>query len=172
MAQPRITLIVARARNGVIGAGGAIPWRLSTDMQNFKRVTMGKPILMGRKTWDSFPRRPLPGRPNLVLTRDASFRPQGAWAYADLEAMLAAGAAMARESNVDEVCVIGGGQLYDATLPRADRVLLTEVDLSPQGDAFFADLDPGAWRETASEAHPAGPKDDAPFVIRVMDRIR
>jgi len=167
MTAPRISLIVARAKNGVIGAGGAIPWRLSSDMQHFKRATMGKPILMGRKTWDSFPKRPLPGRANLVLTRDASFRPQGAWAYADLEALLAAGAAMA----ADEVCVIGGGQLYDATLPRADRLLLTELDLEPQGDAFFR-FDETAWRETAREAHAAGPKDDASFVIRTLERVR
>lgn len=163
-----ITLIVARAQNGVIGNAGTIPWRLSSDMRQFKVATMGKPVLMGRKTWDSFPKKPLPGRPNLVLTRDRAFRAPGAWVYSSLDALLAAGRAMADE----EVCVVGGSQLYDAVLPIADRVLLTEVALSPPGDAYFPALTPTEWIETARAEHDASAKDDAPFVVRTLERRR
>lgn len=162
----KFTLVVARGRNGVIGADGAIPWRLSSDMAGFKAYTMGKPVLMGRKTWESFPRRPLPGRPNLVLTRDGAYRAPGAWLYADLDVMRAAADAM----HAAEACVIGGAQIYDLCLPFADRIRLTEVDLAPAGDARFA-FDEAAWRETAREAHSAGPKDDAAFVVRMLERV-
>jgi dihydrofolate reductase len=158
------------AKNGVIGRDGALPWRLSSDMQRFKAVTMGKPVLMGRKTWDSFPNKPLPGRANLILTRDANFTADGAWVYTDLDAMLAAGRAMAQASGVDEVCVIGGAQLYEATLPLTDRIVLTEVDLEPVGDARLA-LDLTGWREVSREEVARGPKDDADFTVRVLERI-
>lgn len=165
MSGVRVTLVVARARNGVIGADGAIPWRVSSDMRGFKDYTMGKPIVMGRKTWDSFPRKPLPGRTNLVLTRDAQFIAPGALVFSDITTMLAAARAMGR----DEVCVIGGAQIYEATLPIADRIRLTEVALEPKGDALFC-FDESAWRETARKNHPAGPKDDAPFIVRMLER--
>lgn len=171
-AQPRLTLILARARNGVIGADGALPWRLSSDLKMFKAATLGKPVLMGRKTWDSLPKKPLPGRKNLVLSRDPAFRAAGAWTFSSLEALIAAGRAMAQRDGADEVCVIGGAALYELTLPRADRVVLTEVDLAPNGDARFPDLDPAIWRETARTAHERGPKDDAAFIVRTLDRVR
>ncbi|MEZ5994849.1 MAG: dihydrofolate reductase [Hyphomonadaceae bacterium] len=166
---PRLTLVVAVAKNGVIGRDGALPWRLSSDMKRFKAATMGKPVLMGRKTWESLPKRPLPGRQNLVLTRDADFRAKGGWVYTDLAAMVAAGRAMAEAAGEDEVCVIGGAQLYDAALPLADRIVLTEVNLEPDGDARLA-LDLSRWREVSREAVAAGPKDDADFVVRVLER--
>lgn len=167
MKKPLTTLVVARAANAVIGDGGSIPWRISSEMQGFKAYTMGKPIVMGRKTWDSFPKKPLPGRANIIVTRNAAFRPAGAWVYGDLAAALAAARAMAG----DEVCVIGGAQIYDAAIAEADRIRLTEIALEPKGDAFFR-FDETAWRETAREEHAAGPKDDASFVIRTMDRVR
>jgi dihydrofolate reductase len=164
-----VTLVVAAARNRVIGRGGALPWRLSSDMKRFKAVTMGKPVLMGRKTWDSLPKRPLPGRANLVLTRDGGFIPEGAWSFASLEAMLAAGRAMAEASGASEICVIGGAQLYAETLPLADRIVLTEVDSEPEGDAYLPAL--GAeWVEVSREDVAAGPNDDAAFCVRVMER--
>lgn len=169
MTNPKLTLILAIAKNGVIGANGGLPWRLSSDMKRFKAATMGKPVLMGRKTWESLPRKPLPGRQNLVLTRDTDFSAEGAWVYTDLAAMLAAARAMAQASGAEEVCVIGGAQLYEATLPRADRIVLTEVNLSPEGDARLA-LDLSAWREVSSERVPRGPNDDADFVARVLER--
>jgi dihydrofolate reductase len=166
---PHLTLVVAVAKNGVIGRGGALPWRLSSDMRRFKQTTMGKPVLMGRKTWDSLHVRPLPGRQNLVLTRDASVKAEGAWLYTSLDAMLAAGRAMAKASGAEEVCVIGGAQLYEATLPIAGRIVLTEVNLEPEGDAFLR-IDRSQWREISAEHVERGPKDDADFVVRVLER--
>ena len=166
---PKLTLVLAIAKNGVIGRNGALPWRLSSDMKRFKAATMGKPVLMGRKTWESLPKKPLAGRQNLVLSRDASFVAEGAWLYTDLDAMLAAGRAMAEVAWVDEVCIIGGAQLFIATLARADRIILTEVNLAPEGDATLK-LDLSAWREISREAVPRGPNDDADFVVRVLER--
>ncbi len=165
----KLTLIVAVAKNNVIGRDGKLPWRLSSDMKRFKAATMGKPVLMGRKTWDSLPRKPLPGRQNLILTRDADFKADGAWVYTDLAAMLAAARAMAEAAGVEEACVIGGAQLYNAVLPQADRIVLTEVNLAPEGDARL-DLDLSAWREVSREHVERGEKDDADFVVRVLER--
>lgn len=167
--EPKLTLVVAVARNGVIGRNGDLPWRLSSDMKRFKAATMGKPALMGRKTWDSLPKKPLPGRQNLILTRDANFIAADAWVYTDLAAMLAAARAMAKASGAGEACVIGGAQLYNAVLPQADRIILTEVNLAPEGDARL-NLDLSHWREVAREDVAAGPNDDANFVVRVLER--
>ncbi len=169
MTNPKLTLVVAVAKNGVIGRDGDLPWRLSSDLKRFKATTMGKPVLMGRKTWDSLPRKPLPGRPNLILTRDTSFVATDAWVYSDLAAMLAAGRTMAQATNVDEACVIGGAQLYNAVLPEADRIILTEVDLEPTGDAHLK-LDLSQWREVRREAVAAGVNDDADFIVRTLER--
>jgi dihydrofolate reductase len=166
---PKLTLVVAVAKNGVIGRNGALPWRLSSDMKRFKAATIGKPVLMGRKTWDSLPKKPLPGRQNLILTRDADFKADDARVYTDLAAMLAAARAMAKAAGVDEVCIIGGAQLYNAVLPQADRIILTEVNLAPEGDARL-DLDLSRWREVSRETVTAGPNDDADFVVRVLER--
>ena len=169
MTRPKLTLVVAIAKNGVIGRDGDLPWRLSSDLKRFKATTMGKPVLMGRKTWQSLPKKPLPGRPNLILTRDANFAADGAWVYTDLAAMVAAGRAMAETSGAGEACVIGGAQLYEATLAIADRIILTEVNLEPSGDARLA-LDLAAWREISREHVERGEKDDADFVVRVLER--
>jgi dihydrofolate reductase len=166
---PKLTLVVAVARNGIVGADGALPWRLSSDMKRFKAATMGKPVLMGRKTWDSLPKKPLPRRQNLVLTRDGDFKAEGAWVFTDLATMIAAGRATAQAAGADEVCVIGGARLYEATLPHASRIVLTEVNLAPEGDARL-DLDLSRWREISREHVEAGPGDDADFVVRVLER--
>lgn len=167
---PRLTLVVAVASNGVIGRDGVMPWRLKSDMARFKARTMGKPVLMGRKTWDSLHVHPLPGRQNLVLTRDASFRPEGAWVYTKLDAFLCAGAAMAEAAGAEEMCVIGGSLVYAETLPLADRIVITDVKLSPEGDATFPALDEKVWAEVSREDVAAGPGDDADFVVRVLER--
>jgi dihydrofolate reductase len=169
VANPHLTLVVAVAKNGVIGRDGGLPWRLSSDLKRFKGATMGKPVLMGRKTWESLPRKPLPGRQNLVLTRDANFVAPDAWVYTDLSAMLAAARAMAEASGAEEICVIGGAELFNAVLPEARRIVLTEVNLEPQGDAHLH-LDLDAWREVSRENVAAGPNDDADFVVRVLER--
>jgi len=142
-----IVLIVAAAENGVIGKDGAIPWRLPEDLRRFKALTMGHPIVMGRKTWDSFPKKPLPGRTNIVITRQPGWRAQGAVTAASLEDALG----IAR-SESETVFVIGGGEIYRAALPLAMRVELTDVHQAFDGDAHFPALDK-SWRETAREEH-------------------
>jgi len=124
---------------------------------------------MGRKTWESLPKRPLVGRPNLVLSRDPNFRAEGGWNFTKLDALIAAGRAMAEESGADEACVIGGAHLFEATLPLADRIVLTEVNLEPTGDTHFT-IDRSVWREVSHEDVAAGPNDDADFVVRVLEK--
>ena len=144
-----ITLVLAMADNGVIGDQGKIPWRISADMRRFKALTMGKPIVMGRKTWDSFPQKPLPGRTNIVITRDRAFTAQGAVVVHSFEQALA----RAEAENADEIAIVGGAEIYRAALPAAGRIELTEVHIQPQGDARMEKFDPATWREVAREAH-------------------
>ena len=144
-----ITLVLAMADNGVIGDKGNIPWRIPADMRRFKALTMGKPIVMGRKTWESFPKKPLPGRTNIVITRDRGFAAQGAVVVHSLEEALA----RAMAENTDEIAVVGGAEVYRAALPAAGRIELTEVHIRPQGDARMEKFDPASWREVAREAH-------------------
>jgi dihydrofolate reductase len=165
----KLALVVARGSNNVIGADGDLPWKLSSDLKRFKEITMGKPIIMGRKTWASIG-RPLPGRPNLVVTRDANFKAQGASVWSNLDVAIAAAYAMADAAHMDEVCVIGGGELYAQTIACADRLYLTDVDAAPKGDAFFPALDMADWVETSRAAFAAGAKDDHAFVMRILDR--
>ncbi|MBS0297733.1 MAG: dihydrofolate reductase [Proteobacteria bacterium] len=165
-----IALVVARARNGVIGRGGGLPWRLKSDMALFKATTLGKPVIMGRKTWDSLPRKPLPGRLNLVLSRDGTFEPQGAVTCENLTEALGIARDQAEDDGVGEVCVIGGSAVFEAALPKARRLYLTEVDAEPEGDAVFSPFDESGWREIRREAYPAGEGDDFPFVFRVLER--
>lgn len=151
-----ISLVVAIAENGVIGREGGLPWRLSTDMKRFKALTMGKPIIMGRKTWESFPRRPLPGRRNIVITRDAAYRAEGAEVTGSLdEALALAGAG----GEAGEICVIGGGEIYRQALPIADRLHVTHVKAGIDGDTFFPEIDPKTWIAVSAEDVPAGEKD-------------
>lgn len=157
-----IVFVVAIAENGIIGAGNAIPWRLKSDMQRFKALTIGKPVIMGRKTFESLPRRPLPGRTNIVITRDAGYRAAGALvttSAADADAV-ARGDALRR--SVTEVAVIGGSEIFRQWLDRADRLEITEVHARPDGDTHF-DIDKAEWDEVARIRHPAGPDDSADF---------
>ena len=169
-ALPHIALVVARARNGVIGRDGGLPWRLRSDLQRFKAVTLGKPCIMGRKTWDSLPLKPLPGRLNLVLSKDESFEPKGALACLTLDEAIEIAREQAVDDGVGEVCVIGGAGLFAATLPRAKRLYLTEVEAEPEGDVVFPPFDETAWTEVSCEAVPAGEKDDHAFAFRVLER--
>jgi dihydrofolate reductase len=165
-----VTLVAARGANGVIGADGGLPWRLSGDLRRFKAATLGRPVLMGRKTWDSIG-RPLPGRDNLVVTRDGDFRPDGAWVFSGIDAALAAARARALVRGAGEVCVIGGAQIYALTMAHATRLLVTDVDAAPAGDAHFPAIDPALWRIARETAHPAGPKDDHACVERLWVRV-
>ena len=164
----RIALVVAVARNGVIGAGGRLPWRLADDLQFFRRVTMGKPIVMGRKTFDSIG-RPLPGRLNIVVTRDVDWRREGALSAPDLDAAIAL--ARRHAPDAEEICVIGGAEIYRQAAPLADRIYLTRVDATPQGDATFAAGAPGLWRETPLGSSQAGPRNDHDCAFFRLDRI-
>ncbi len=143
----RLNLIVAVARNGVIGRNGALPWRLPEDLAHFKRTTMGSPIIMGRKTWESIG-RPLPGRRNIVVSRSKNLAANGAEIAADLDAALALCA------DATEAFVIGGAQLYAAALARAQRLLVTEIDADFDGDTHWPAIDSAQWRETAREHRP------------------
>lgn len=167
----RLTLgPVARSRNGVIGQGGVLPWRLKTDLAQFRTLTIGKPLIMGRKTWESLPRRPLPGRTNIVLTRDLSFEPKGAVVCQDFSEAVQIAREQAEEDGVDEVCVIGGAALFALALPKARRIYLTEVDAEVEGDVHFPPFDEADWREVSREAHSAGEGDDHDMVFRVLER--
>ncbi|HUO93368.1 MAG TPA: dihydrofolate reductase [Rhizomicrobium sp.] len=139
-----IALVVAIADNGVIGDHGKIPWRISDDMKLFKAITLGKPIVMGRKTWDSLPKKPLPGRTNIVVTRDRRFAAPGATIVHSFDDALAAA------RGADEIAIIGGADIYRAALPKASRIYLTEVHRDFAGDAHFV-LDRTGWRETSRE---------------------
>ena len=146
MNHPEITLILARATNGIIGADGSMPWHLPADLRRFKQLTMGRPMIMGRKTFDSLPAL-LEGRRHIVLTRDPDWHEEGAEVAHSVEEAL-------RLANAPQVMVIGGAQIYALFLPLADRIELTEIALEPRGDAAIPA--PGdEWRETAREAHPA-----------------
>jgi dihydrofolate reductase len=160
----------ARGANGVIGADGALPWRLKTDLALFKTLTLGKPVIMGRRTWESLPKRPLPGRTNIVLSRDGSFAPRGAIVCDDVSEAIQIGREQARDDAKSEFCVIGGASLFALALPRARRMYLTEVAASPAGDRLFPAFDEADWTEIRREAHPAGPDDDFAFVLRVLER--
>lgn len=145
---PRISLIAALAANRVIGRQGALPWHLPEDLRRFKALTLGHPVLMGRRTWESIG-RPLPGRRNIVITRQADYRPSGAEVFPDL------GSALAALAGAAEVFVIGGGELYAAALPLAHRLQLTELHQEVEGDARFPPRDPAHWAETWREPHTA-----------------
>jgi dihydrofolate reductase len=148
-----IVFVVAMAENGIIGDRGKIPWRIADDMRHFKAVTMGKPMIVGRKTWDSFPKKPLPGRTNIVVTRDRAFAAAGAMVVHSLDDALV----RAQAENPPEIVIAGGADIYDALRDRAERIYLTQVHAVFEGDAMLAPFDRVRWRETAREDH-ATPK--------------
>ncbi|WP_025030328.1 dihydrofolate reductase [Nitratireductor aquibiodomus] len=150
-----VELVVAMAQNGVIGRDGDLPWRLSTDLKRFKAITMGKPVIMGRKTWESIG-KPLPGRRNIVVTRQADYTAEGAECVSSLDVALALAAG--GEAGAD-VCVIGGGQVYAEAIDKADRLHVTHVDAQIEGDTVFPEIDPEIWEEVSREEVPAGEKD-------------
>ena len=171
MSGPVLALVVARARNGVIGRAGGLPWRLRSDMALFKASTMGKPVIMGRKTWASLQKQPLPGRTNIVLSREPELELDGALICDRFDEALGIAREQAADDGVDEVCVIGGEQIFALAMPKARRLYLTEVGAEVEGDAWFPAFDESAWREVRREAYPAGEKDDHPFTFRVLERV-
>lgn len=172
MTRPILTVgPVARSRNGVIGRAGDLPWRIKSDMVLFRRLTMGKPVIMGRKTWDSLPNPPLKGRLNLVLSKDGSFDPHGCVVCESLDEAVQIGLEQAEEDGEDEVCVIGGAAIFAAALPRARRLYLTEVQAEVEGDVLFPPFDESRWREVSRQEHACDEGDDYDFVFRVLERI-
>jgi dihydrofolate reductase len=170
---PSVTLTagpIARARNGVIGKDGGLPWRLKSDLANFRALTMGKPVIMGRKTWESLPRKPLVGRTNIVLSRDGSFEPKGAVVCDDFTDAVGIAREQAAEDGAREVCVIGGASLFELALAKAGRVYLTDVEAEVEGDVTLPPLDERRWTEVSAKVYPAGDGDDYPFTIRVLER--
>jgi dihydrofolate reductase len=166
--RPIISFVVAMDRKQLIGKGDGLPWRLPDEIRRFKEITMGHPVLMGRKTYETIPQkfRPLPGRTNIVLTRQADYDAPGCVLVHSIEEALTA------VSPDQELMVIGGSLLFNALMPIVDRLYLTEIDAEYEGDVYFPDLDRSQWREVAREVHPRDDRHDAPFVFLILDRVR
>lgn len=165
----RLSLIMAVARNGVIGRNGAIPWRISTDMKRFRALTLGKPIIMGRKQYESVG-KPLEERDNIVITRNRAFLAPGVHVVEDLSAAITRAKGLALERGADEIMVIGGAQIYALALPLADRLYLSRIDADIEGDVRFDVPDLSGWRRAALEICPPGPKDEFGHAYAVFDR--
>ncbi|WP_456404421.1 type 3 dihydrofolate reductase [Thiolapillus sp.] len=161
---PIISIIAAMARNRVIGKDNGLPWRLPADLQHFKQITMGKPMIMGRKTWESLPGL-LPGRPHIVVTRNPDYNAEGATVVHSLEEGFAAA------GDADEIMIVGGANLYAQALSHAQRMYLTQIDVEVDGDAWFPEYDLGKWRETASETHPANEKNPFDYLFITLEKI-
>jgi dihydrofolate reductase len=165
----KLVLVAAVADNGVIGQGGGLPWRLKSDMQHFRTVTMGKPVVMGRKTYLSIG-KPLAGRTNIVVSRDPDFAAPGIIVAANIEAAVAAARGDALRRSAGCIAVIGGADLYAQIMARADRLVITHVHLEPDGDAKFPAIDPQVWSVRVRSEHGAGPDDAAGFSIVTYER--
>jgi dihydrofolate reductase len=166
MTEPVIALIVAVAENGVIGRDGKLPWRISEDMKWFRERTAGRPLIMGRKTWESFPKRPLPGRTNIVITRDASYKAEGAVVVTSLERALD----VAYGEEPAEIMVIGGAEVYRAALPLARRIYLTNVHGEIEGDTHFPPIDRAAWHETIVAVCPSSAERAIGYSFIILDK--
>ena len=167
--KPQIVLVAAVARNGIIGSDGDMPWKLSTDLKRFKALTMGKPMIMGRKTFQAIGGA-LPGRTSIVVTRDPSFSAEGAETAGSVDAALKMAADIAARTGAGEICVIGGGEIYRQTIDHADRLEITQVMAEPSGDTTFPAIDPDRWRVASQEDVPAGEKDSYPTRFIVYER--
>jgi dihydrofolate reductase len=165
----RLSLIVAAAENGVIGRDNALPWRLSGDLRRFREITMGKPLIMGRKTFESIGRA-LPGRTNIVLSRDPSFHPADVEAVDGFPAALAAAKKAARRAGTDEIMVVGGAGIYALALPHADRIYLTEIHAEISGDAVFPAYDRADWVERSRRHRKTAPGETADYSFVTLDR--
>ncbi len=166
----RLALIVAMAENRVIGRDNGLPWRIPADLRHFKATTMGKPVIMGRKTFQSIG-RPLSGRTNIVISRDPTFAADGATVVRGFEAALEYADRAAAPAEIDEIMVIGGAEIYALALARADRIYLTEVHRAVDGDVRFPEIDRDQWRESLREDRPAPTPDGPAYSFVVLDRV-
>jgi dihydrofolate reductase len=169
VSDPPLVLVAAVARNGVIGSGQGLPWRLSSDLKQFKARTWGKPLVMGRKTYLTIGRQ-LPGRETIVVTRDLGFAAPGVLVVHSLEAALDLAAERARAMGASQVVIAGGGEIYAQTMPRAERLLITEVALDAKGETRFPPIDPRQWREVSRENGERGLRDEADFAFVEYER--
>ena len=160
----KIVLVAAIGENNVIGREGQLPWRLKSDLQHFRKVTLNRPVIMGRKTYAAIG-KPLKGRTNIVLTSDLGLVAPGAVLATSMDAALAYARKDAEVRGVDEIMVIGGSDVFADTIGRASRLEITHVHAAPEGDALFPPIDPAVWREVAREEHAAGPDDSASFAV-------
>lgn len=167
----RVRIVAAIGRRGELGRNNGLLFRLKADMANYRRITAKTPMVMGRRTWESLPRRPLPGRPNIVATRNLDFLAPGAFVYSSLPPAIAAARAMAAAAGVPDVSIIGGAPIFAAGLEVATHMTLTEVDAECEADVFFPAFDRALWRETSATAFAADDDNEAPFVIRELERI-
>jgi dihydrofolate reductase len=163
--------VVAVAENGVIGRGGNLPWRMPSDLKAFRTLTMGKPVVMGRRTYASL-KKPLDGRDMIVLSREADFRPEGVLVVRSIEEAVALAHACAETRGAGEIMVIGGADVFAALLPAAARLYWTDIHGAPAGDTLFPAFDAAAWRESKRRELPRGPNDEFTATLRILDRIR
>lgn len=170
MTDKRITMVAARAENGVIGRDGAMPWTMKTDLRWFKTVTDGKPVIMGRKTFEAIG-KPLPGRTNIVITRKGDYEAEGALVVHGLERALRIAEVDAEKQNVEEICIIGGGEVYEQALPMAGRIYLTTIEAEIEGDARFPDLNPEQWHVTPASRIDQSDTDDYDARVEVWSRL-
>jgi dihydrofolate reductase len=157
---------VAASDNNVIGKDGGLPWHVSSDLKLFKEITMGKPVIMGRRTWESLPRQPLPGRRNIVITRNPDYAAEGADVAGSIHE------ALAMCEGEPEVSIIGGGQVYEQAMDRTDRIYLTRIHLTVDGDTFLPELPENEWQEVERREFEKGERDDAAFTLVVLDRVK
>ncbi|MDG1666485.1 MAG: dihydrofolate reductase [Hellea sp.] len=169
LSNPKLSLIVAKSLNRVIGLNGNLPWRLSSDLKFFKSTTLGKPVLMGRVTWESLP-FPLPGRPNLVLTNNKNYLAEGAEIFNSADEMIARGYELAGQMNVDEVMLIGGAKLYASQMKYCDRLYVSEVNATIEGDVYFPEIDTNIWKLVSETEFSKDVKDDYSFKVQVFER--
>jgi dihydrofolate reductase len=165
----KVVLVAAIGDNFVIGREGRLPWRLKSDLQHFRKLTLNRPVVMGRKTHESIG-KVLPGRTNIVLTRDLTWVAPGAVLATSLDAALSFARSDAAKRGVDEIMVIGGSDIFSATMPMADRLEITHVHASPEGDTVFPLIDPEVWQEQSRQDHFAGPDDDFSFAVATYIR--
>ena len=171
MSRPFLDIVVAMAENGVIGRDGDMPWHLSTDLKRFKALTLGRPMVMGRKTFESIG-KPLPGRETFVVSRDPAFKPEGVTVFGDLQVALDAATASAEAKGVSSFVVAGGGALYAAAISLADRLYVTRVAASPEGDTHFPPIDPTLWKLESAEPMVRGERDSADAIFETWVRCR
>jgi dihydrofolate reductase len=163
--QPRLVLVVAVAENGVIGKNGQLPWKIPGDLKRFQELTMGKPVIMGRLTYESMG-GPLKGRTNIVLSSKPKYKAEGAIVITNLDQALA----LAAKDGASEIAIIGGNVVFAETLPRASRLEITEVHGTPEGDAYFPPFDRKEWKEVMRDGPKQGPKDSLPYTFVTYER--